>query len=147
MNLGNLYQICIYFTIGLMVFTLSINFVGAMDIFGTNPDLGPSVEGNSSDIEKNFTKTAEKSGGFSIDLVWTLIISVEVIGGIGLAIATQSTSVLGAYIFGAVFWTSYINAMTIIGAVGFLPVGFLVLFTVPMIFIFIGAVIGMLSGV
>ena len=147
MNLGNLYQICIFFTVGLMVFTLSINFVGAMDIFGTNPDLGPSVEGNSSEIEKNFTKTAEKSGGFSIDLVWTLIISVEVIGGIGLAIATQSTSVLGAYIFGAVFWTSYINAMAIIGAVGFLPVGFLVLFTVPMIFIFIGAVIGMLSGV
>ena len=147
MNLSNLYQICIFFTVGLMVFTLSINFVGAMDIFGTNPDLGPSVEGNSSEIEKNFTKTAEKSGGFGIDLIWALIISTEVIGGLGLAWATQSTSVIGVYIFGAVFWTSYINAMSIISAVGFLPIGFLVLFTVPMIFIFIGAVIGMLSGV
>ena len=147
MNLGNLYQICIFFTIGLMVFTLSINFVGSMNIFGTNPDLGPSVEGNSSEIEKNFTKTAGAEGGFDSTLLWSLIISVEAIGGIGLALATQSATILGAYIFGAVFWTSYINAMTIIGAVGFLPLGFLVLFTVPMIFIFIGAVIGMLSGV
>ena len=147
MNLSSLYHICIFLTIGLMVFTLVINFVGTIGVFGNNNEVGTDISGNSSEIEKNFTKSAGQSTGFNTNLLWSLLISIEVIGGIGLAIATQSASILGAYIFGAVFWTSYINAMSIISAVGFIPLGFITLFTVPMIFIFIGAVIGMLSGV
>jgi len=130
-----------------MVFTLSISFVGAIGIFGTSTDLGHNLTGNSSSIEEELTKTAERDTGFSTNLFWSMFLSLEVIAGIGLVIVTQSASILGAYIFGAVFWTSYINAFSIIGAIGFIPLGFIVLFTVPMIFLFIGAVIGMLSGV
>jgi hypothetical protein len=64
--------------------------------------------------------------------------------------ATQSTTIIGIYIFSVYFWGSYLNTIGVIGIlVGANPVilAFIGLFTIPVVFIFIGAVIGMLSGV
>ena len=140
MEMQSLYQVCIYFTIGLMVFTIAVNVMTGMDIFGNiEPTIG--AEGNDTDSYfHGFT-------GRDIPWFWATVIGIEVLVLIPLAYFTQSTSAIGVYIFGAVFWTSYAHALTVITNSGYVPLFILPLFTVPLAFIFIGAVIGMFAGV
>jgi hypothetical protein len=150
MEMTSFYQVCVYFAVGLMVFTLAISFVEELGVFGpVYPTGGMDVSGNQSSIVQNFTKNPDSTGGFSN--VFLLAFGAGTLAGIGgavvIAIATQNATFVGVYIFSVYFWASYINALSIISFGGFLPIGFIALFTIPIGFIFVGAVVGMLSGV
>jgi len=149
MELDNFFKVCVYFSISLMVFTLSLNFLTGMGIFGPLlPGGGMDVTGNQSQIVGNFTSTPSASGGFGD--VWLLVFGLGTAAGIGgaivIAMATQNATFVGVYIFSVYFWASYINALSILSFGGFIPASFLLLFTVPIGFVFVGAIIGMLSG-
>lgn len=150
MELSSFYQVCVYLSIGLMVFTLAINFTVELGVFGDiTPSGGMDVSGNQSGIVANFTKTPSGEGGFGN--IWLLVFgagtAVAGLGAIAIAIATQNATFVGVYVFSVYFWASYINALGIISIGGFLPASFILLFTLPVGFIFVGAVVGMLSGV
>lgn len=149
MEMTSFYQVCVYFSVGLMVFTLSIGFVQGLGVFG---DIGLSggmdVSGNKTQIVENFTKNPSSQGGFG-NMFLIAFGAGTILAGAGalaIAIATQNATFVGVYIFSVYFWASYINALGILSIVA-LPVGFLALFTIPVGFIFVGAVVGMLSGV
>ena len=147
MQTNNLTQICMYFCIALMVFTMAVNFMIGLHIFGpVTPTVGHETGNNTTDALKSFTKSPDYPAGLSTTALWGLVLGAVAIG-LAIAILTQDATFVGIYIFSAVFWSSFINAWAILGSTGFLPVAFLGLFTLPIIFIFIGAVIGMLSGV
>lgn len=138
------------FAVGIITFTLVLNFLFGMGIFGTIPIDGMDVSGNQSDIVGNFTRTPEgQSTGFGG--VWTLVFGIgsilAAVGAVGIAIATQNATFVGVYIFSVYFWASWINAISILGFGGFIPASFLLLFTIPIGFVFVGAIVGMLSGV
>ena len=140
MNLSNFFQTCLYFCLCMIIVTLCINFVDGLGVFPTPIESGVDVSGSSDDI---FTKLTNIKGG--LKYVWAFAI------GTGLAVAglvawvTHSTIPFGIYLFSAVFWTSYGRALSIVYT-WHIPGDFLVIGTVLMLFLFAGAVAGMLSG-
>jgi len=151
MELQNLYQICIFFSVGLMVFTLAVNFTVGLGVFGDiTPSSGIDVYGqNSSDAVGDFTKNPDIFN-LGVGDLWIIVFGgagIAAIGGsIAIAIATQNASFVGVYLFGVFFWSSYINTLGILAIVAISP-ALLLLFSIPIGFIFVGAVIGMLAGV
>lgn len=141
MQLNSFYQICIFFTIGLFVFSLGLNFMIGLHLFGDMAPVGITPGANSDDTFSKIT------GGLGMNAIWGIVLTISGFGAVALAILTQSATFVGIYIFSVVFWASYLNALGIINAFGLIPITFIGLFTVPLIFIFAGAIIGMLSGV
>jgi len=146
MEMQNFFSVCIYLTIGLMVFCLALNFFVVLNIFGVG-QIGPEMGNNSSADVQRFTQNPEFPSGMTMGAIWAIVLSASTGVGILLSWLTQDASLLGVFIFSGVFWSSYINAMTIINAMLVIPGVILGLFTVPIFFLFIAAVIGMLSGV
>lgn len=147
MELNNLYQICIFFAISLVVFNLAISLVSGLQIFG-NADVTSVEPGvDSSDTMGDMTKGPDYPDGMVVGTIWGVIFGGATVAGVVMAYALQDASILGVFIFSGVFWSSYINSMVVITSMAFIPVALVGLFTVPILFIFVGAAIGMLSGV
>jgi len=111
-------RIAIYLSIAMIVFNLIIGFVGGLDAFPieTIPGTGTIEEGNAL---STFTGL---SGG--MENVWLLVTTITGIGAILLAIATRSVLSVG----------------------GFIPGDFLSIFFVCMLFLFLAAIVGILTG-
>ena len=149
------FQICIIFSILLIVFTLSINFVSAMGVFGENQIeqgqvVGEGAVGDTS-FEKSddiFTKITGFTGG--AQNVWATVMSVGGIISIAVAILMHSAVPVGVWIFSTVFWTSYIRCINVVNIEGIFttePMSqFLLIITVGLIMIWMGALAGMFSG-
>ena len=145
MNLNTFYQVCIYITVGMILFTLSFNFVAGLDVYDTTAEHGLVPGDNTNETFMNLTESPEFEGGMVLDNIWTFVLA----GGIGAIVVagiTRSPIILGVYIFSFVFWTSYGNTLSIINIGGYIPAGFLLIGTVGMAFIFVGAIAGMLGG-
>lgn len=149
------FQICIIFSILLIIFTLSINFVSALGVFGgiefeqgvviETGDSGTDITDISDDV---FTKLSGYTGG--AQNVWVAVMTIAGIISIATAILMHSAVPVGVYIFSAVFWSSYgrtINIVNINGIFSTEPMmQFLLILTVGLIFIWLGALAGMFSG-
>lgn len=153
MELTNFYQVCVFLSVSIMVFSLSVGFLGGLGVFGSlTPDFGVDVDGNESSVVEGFTKNPDSTGlaGMGFENAWLLIFGAGTVlagaGAIGIAIATQNATFVGVYVFSVYFWASYLNAVGILSFGGFLPFNFIMLFTVPVGFIFVAAIAGMLSG-
>jgi hypothetical protein len=146
MEMNNFFGICVIFTVSLMVFCLCVNVFVGFQIFGNAGVFGPDISGNSSQMFTNFTKNPDFPVGMTMGMIWGLVLTSAAAVGLVLAWIMQDASILGVFIFSGVFWSSFINAMVILGAMAFIPVVLIGLFTVPVLFIFVAAVIGMLSG-
>ena len=150
-ELSTFYQICVYITITMVLFTLAVNFVSAMNIFQTGIDVGKDVSGNSSNIFSSFTDVSSE-GYTGMNAIWNLLLgsAIGLAAGAFLGLLMHSTVFMGIGLFSGVFWSSYINTIGIINVNNWLmtyPLSlFVVLGTVGMMFIFAGAIIGMLSG-
>ncbi len=78
--------------------------------------------------------------------LWALAIGVGAIGAIALVFISKQISPIGIYIFSTVFWTSWLKMNSVININGVMPVELMVIFTVAALFLFIAAIIGMLTG-
>lgn len=143
-TLNTFLQICIYLSISLIVFTLSINFVSAMNVFGSI-ETGVSSSGNATNV---FSTITGLSGG--LEYVWTMIITGTGIVSLGLAIWMRSAIPVGAYLFSTIFWTSYIRSISVVNVTGIFnsePLSsFLLIGTVGMLFIWAAALVGIFTG-
>ena len=139
-----LYQTCVIICITMLVFTLAINFVSGLGIFA--PYSAGVGSGGSTDDTFNATTNTSNEGSFGMDAVWGMIFGGAAIGAIVVAGVTRSPIIIGVYIFSVVFWVAYLNTLTVIQANDWIPAGFLLMGTTLMVFVFAGAVIGMLSG-
>jgi len=129
-----------YFTIILLIFTLSVNFVSAANFFGTNVPSG--VDLNTSSENSTFISLTGES---TTDL-WLLVLVAAGAGGIVVAWLTHSTAILGVYLFSIIFWGSYGTMLGVTKIGNYIPAAFLFIATAALIFVFMGAIIGMLSG-
>jgi len=124
-----------------MVFTLLLNFVAITGAFPFVEDESGKDLGNTGKILNDTTDYT--SGG--MDWVW-----VVGIGGVALGVVAgalmHSVVPIGISIFGSVFWASFINVHGILSIGGYIPSDILTIFTVCVVFIFIAAIIGMLTG-
>jgi len=129
-----------YFTIIILIFTLCVNFVSATGFFPVEVETGIELNETSGN-QTFFTLT----GDSTTDL-WAIVISGA--GAIGLVVAwiTRSPAILGVYLFSTVFWISYINMWGITNLGNYIPLAFSSIAHGAMLFLWIGAVAGMLSG-
>jgi len=139
METSNYFRLCVYFCIGLIIFTLSINFISAMGIFSSVPT---DISSTSNNIFSQITGLDEGMAS-----IWAIVTTVGGIGAVVVAFLIQSATFVGVYLFSVVFWTSYSRFIVTININDFIPSDFLIIFTVALLFIWVAAVISMLSNV
>jgi len=135
------YRTCIYLCVILIIFTLSINFVNSLGAFESY-DASPTEE------EITVDNALEQVSGMEGNMasLWGLVVSLGAVGAFALVYVSKQISPIGIYLFSTVFWTSWLRMNMVVNVNGIIPVELMALFTVSAIFIFIAAVIGMLTG-
>ena len=107
--------------------------------------------------EQNITQTSDNifsiMSGFSGGAEYVWLTTFLLTGGAAFILAKmlQSSSIIGVWLFSSVFWTSYHNCLTVVNVNNWLLEfsvfsDFILIATVGLLFIWIGAVIGMLTG-
>ena len=137
--MATFYRTSIYLCLALIVFTLSINFVNSLGAFETYES------GTTGITEENALEQISGLDGGMASL-WALAVGGGAIGAIALVFISKQISPIGIYIFSTVFWTSWIRMNSVINVGGVVSPELMALFTVGAIFIFIAAIIGMLTG-
>jgi len=126
----------------MLAFSLIANFVESMGMFPNVDSPGASGIDETNDALGLTTLGDDAT-------MWTIFIGVTgltFIGAVALAFMTKSITPIGLHIFGAVFWASWINMLSILSYGGYIPGDFLIVFTVGVMFVFIAAIVGMLTG-
>lgn len=126
----------------MLTFSLVANFVSALGIFPHTTDIGSST--NTSGAIGDYSTLSESESS-----MWSIFTTATLAAGLavaGLAYATRSITPIGIYLFGIVFWASWINMNSILGYGDFIPGDLLTVVTIGVMFVFIAAVVGMLTG-
>lgn len=141
----SLFRVCIGITIFMVIFTLSVSFVNDLGVLPAIAE-GVGVGDNSSDTLAGMTEQSEYPGGLSMGTIWSIVLTGAGIGALVVAWMTHSTTVIGVLIFSIGFWASYVNCIGILNIGGYIPEGFIMIGSTAMLFVWIGAIAGMLSG-
>ena len=151
MQENSTYKFCMSACIFMILVSLSMNLVSILNVFGTNT---PSPI-----INQTTSNATTVAGGDILSLLGTNIIGIFTggilaVGGLILVVAlagrTGSWNIVAAYLFGLVFWASWLANITVFKQGEFFssPVmaSVYLMITVVMVFIFAGATIGILGG-
>ena len=139
--MASFFRTSIYLCLAIIVFTMSINFVNTLGAFNAY-EAQPTDE--EIDVDNALEQISGLEGGMAS--LWALAIGVGAIGAIALVFISKQISPIGIYIFSTVFWTSWLKMNSVININGVMPVELMVIFTVAALFLFIAAIIGMLTG-
>jgi len=138
------YQTCMGICIGVIIFGLCVNFVNITGVFPMSYGNQITQGTNTSNSIGSITK------GYDFNWVWGVFMIAGMLLTLPILILTHSVNILGAYLFGLIFWGSYTGAVAVLLGGGFLGgvimVAFTGIFTIIIGLIFIGAVIGMFTG-
>jgi len=142
----NFFRTCIYICMSLILFTLVINFIDGTGAFPADVESGQQVttDQGSGGALSVFTNLDDAN----MNAVWGIAVGLTGLGAIGLAWLTHSIAPVGIHLFSTVFWTSYIRAWGVVSVGGFTDDigGLMLVFTVGILFLFIAAVVGILTG-
>jgi hypothetical protein len=149
MKLETFYEKSVYICVIIFLFTLLFNFVMELGVYTSVTQPQGLQPGQTAEEKlKEMTKSPEYENGIVMNNIWEVVILGSVVG-VGIAILTHNTSIIAVYLFCYVFWAMYVNLISILSLNNFL-VGNLAVFvgigTAGVSIVFIGAVIGMLSG-
>lgn len=139
--MNTFFRVCVIMSLSLIIFTLSINLINGLGVFPT------TVEGGVQNInESNALTLLTGLDEPNMNAIWLGVTGLTFVLALGLSALTRSIIPIGLHLFGIVFWTSYIRTFTIVEIGNWLPSDLIIIFHVCAIFIFIGAIIGMLTG-
>jgi len=140
--MNTFFQTAFYLCLGLILFNVSFSLVAATDAFPTNVEtVGQDIEDESDALEA-FTGLDNPSMNF----IWAAATAFSGIAAIGLAWITHSITPVGIWLFGEIFWTSWLHTQSILGLGDYVGPEFIAIITVVMVFLFIATIIGMLTG-
>lgn len=153
MNLGTFYQTSAYICMCLIAVNLAFAFMVGLGVFGENFGGAIQTGDDTSGMTDEFMDidaTNDEGSYTGMDALWVIVGGSAVGAGAGLLLGfvTHSSVFVGIGLFSGVFWSSYLNSLNILNLGNFLNDlgGFVLIGTVLMVFMFAGAVIGMLSG-
>ena len=78
--------------------------------------------------------------------MWFMITTIGAGAALAFSWMVHSLTPLGLYLFGVAFWSSYNGTVTLLSMNGWIPGDLILIATVGMAFLFIGAIIGMITG-
>ena len=134
------FQTAIYICILIIILTLAINFINGLNLF-IDVESGVSVGDKPNNVFQSITGF---TGGF--EYIWISLLTATGLGALVVAKLTQSTNMIGVWLFSGVFWTSYNKCISVVDVNGWIPAEFLLIFTVAILFLWAAAIIGMLTG-
>ena len=137
--MNSLFRTCIYICILVIIFTLVINFVEGMGAFPMETSMGTEV-----DEDNALQSITGLSGG--MEGIWLIATGIGAGVAVLLSWVSHSLTPIGVYLFSEVFWTSWVRMHSVFSSGGYIPSDLFVIFYVVVIFLFIGAVIGMITG-
>lgn len=123
----------------MLCFSLVANMVQSQGFPGANK-IGKDI--NNDNVLTQLTGLSDPS----MQAIFLGVTGLSFIGVVALCYLTGQVSPLGLYVFGVVFWTAWLRTNSIFSYGEYLPVEFTTIFTVLAVFLFIGAIIGMLTG-
>jgi len=124
----------------LVVFNLTWSFVYSLQAFEMGEvDVIKAKEPET--LFSEITDFEEGTGG-----IFVIALTSAMIIGLFASWMTRSPICIGLSLFGVIFWACYLNTLDIIRIGGYLPSELELIFTGTMVFVFAGAVIGMLTG-
>ena len=144
-------SLCIGACVFMIFLGFSFGFIDAMGAFPSGPTSPFNANENQLDIVKNLTSnvsgtTGQMSWGEMWGITTGALTGLVIVG----AILTGTTNMIGVYLFGTFFWASWASLIGILYTFDFLSSGagliLVTMITVGMSIMFVGAVIGMLSG-
>jgi len=146
--MNTFFRMCVVICLGLLVFTLALSYVDSTGAFPTGgSDLGQEIGDTGTSLEH--TTDLEEP---NMNWLWASII-VGVGAGIALAAGSRyiganvnATVLAGLSVFSTVFWASFIKTHSILSIGNFIPGAMLTIFSILTGFVFIAAIIGMLTG-
>jgi len=143
------FQLCVWLSISLILFNLGFAVVNGMGIF--TPVEGGISAGDDASSTVSALTDVDADGKTGMEAIWVMVAGTSIIaaaGGVALGLIFHSTVFVGISLFSTVFWASYVSTYilleTMFGQYGL--GGFLIMATVGVSFLFIAAIIGMLSG-
>ena len=139
--MNSFYQISIILTFIMFIFGLTASFVASTGAFPFAEDMGISIDDDSSFLTK-FTGLTDPNMG----AIFLGVTGLTFLGAVALAVLTRSVVPIGLHLFGLVFWSSWVKTSMILGYGGYIPGELLVIFTVGVMFVFIAAIVGILTG-
>lgn len=145
-SFSSFFQICVYLTLIMFIFSLCVSYISGLNVFGITVEEGFQPGSNFSDTFAGVTRQPEYLGGISMDLIWGLVLTGAGIAGLFLAWVTRSTAIIGILIFSISFWAAYGNCLSILNPMGWVDPNLIGIGTAAMGFIWVGAIIGMLTG-
>lgn len=139
--MNTFFRLAVYFTFAMLFATLVGNLLFTTGAFET-----VHVAPGHQDINETnaLSKLTGLSGG--MEGIWLLVTTIAGVTAVGISILVHSVVPIGIYVFGEVFWTSYIKLSGVLSFGSFLPSDMLIIIGVGMVFLFIAAIIGMLTG-
>lgn len=140
--MNTFFRISVMFILLMLTFSLVANFVSFLGVFPNVGGVGPSGINNAEDALVAFTGLSDPT----MMAIFLGATTLAFIGAITLAALTHSIAPIGIHIFGTVFWASWINMLSIFSYGGYVPGEFLLIFTAGVMFVFIAAIVGMLTG-
>lgn len=139
----SMFQLSFYICIFLILINLGWGFLrGTDDIWTADASNQNLIEG---DDDGGILQELTGLDSAGTDL-WLMITTVGGAAALAFSWMVHSLTPLGIYLFGVAFWTSYNGTVSIISMNNWIPGDFLLIGTVAMIFLFVGALIGMITG-
>lgn len=129
------------FILLMLTFSLLSNFVTGLGIFPNVEDIGIDA-----DSDSNVLSTLTDLSDPTMGAIFIGVTGITFLFAVGLSTLTRTITPIGLHLFGLVFWASWINMVHIFSAGGYIPESLILVGTVGVMFIFIAAVIGMLTG-
>lgn len=134
---------CFYFCVVLILISLGWGFLrGADGLWTASASDQNTLEGTDDNSLIQELTGLDSSG---TDM-WLMITTIGGAAALAFSWMVHSLTPLGLYLFGVAFWTSYNGTITMINMNGWLPGDLILMITVGMAFLFIGAIIGMITG-
>jgi hypothetical protein len=139
--MNTFFRICVMFILLMLTFSLVINFLSSTGAF-------PHTTGGVSGIDEPEDALSVFTGlsDPTMSAIFLGVTGLAFIAAVALAYLTKSIIPIGLHLFGTIFWASWVSMLSIFSFGGYMPGDLLLIFTVGVMFVFIAAVVGILTG-
>lgn len=139
--MNTFFRICIFICLSLIVFNLVFAVINGLGAFPHEGEV-PGQEFDESNALSRLTGLSDPN----MNAIWAGVVGLSFLGVVVLAAVTHSVIPIGMHLFSTVFWTSWIHTQSILSYGGLLPDDIVSIFFVGVLFVFIAAIVGILTG-
>jgi len=140
---NTLFRLALYITIILMLFNLGWGLLRSLDgtVFAESSDQSAINASTDMGVMQQLTGISPSEQN-----IWGFILTIGAAASLLFSWMVHSLVPTAMYLFGVGFWGSYNATLSAVNIGGYIPGEFMLLVTAAMGFLFLGAMIGLMTG-